>query len=62
MSLGIYDVDGRLVRLLCDGDVAPGRYKARLASGTLPAGIYFFRLASGVGRNAARVVKVVLTE
>ncbi|MBM3332990.1 hypothetical protein FJY68_14290, partial [candidate division WOR-3 bacterium] len=44
MSLGIYDVNGRLVRSLSEGDVAPGRYEARLPSGSLPAGIYFLRL------------------
>ena len=44
MSLGIYDVDGRLIRSLSEGDVAPGRYEVRLPSGALPAGIYFYRL------------------
>jgi hypothetical protein len=43
-ALGIYDAGGRLVRLLCEGDVVPGRYEVRLPSGVLPAGIYFLRL------------------
>jgi hypothetical protein len=59
MSVGVYDVDGRLVRSLSEGDVAPGRYEARLSSGTLPAGVYFCRLAAE-GQRFSR--KVVLTE
>jgi len=61
MSLGIYDVDGRLVRSLADGDLAPGRYEAKMPHGTLPAGIYFVRLApSAVGRKPSAVTKVVI--
>jgi hypothetical protein len=44
VSVGVYDAGGRLVRSLCDGDVAPGRYEVRLPFGVLPAGIYFLRL------------------
>jgi len=44
MSLGVYDAGGRLVRTLREGDVAPGRYEAKLSAGVLPAGIYFLRL------------------
>jgi len=43
-ALGIYDADGRLVRSLSEGNIAPGRYEVRLPSGVLPAGIYFLRL------------------
>ena len=42
VSVGIYDVGGRLVRSLSEGNV--GRYAAELPSGALPAGIYFYRL------------------
>jgi len=63
MSLGIYDAGGRLVRLLADGDVAPGRYEARVPPGTLPAGVYFIRSGpSAVGLKPSAVAKVVLTE
>jgi hypothetical protein len=44
MSLGIYDVGGRLVRSLSEGAVAPGRYETRIPSGVLTAGVYFVRL------------------
>jgi len=62
-ALGIYDAGGRLVRLLAQGDVAPGRYEARIPSGVLPAGVYFVRLEpSAVSRQPLAVTKVILTE
>ncbi len=59
VSVGLYDVGGRLVRSLSEGFVAPGRYEAKLASGILPAGIYFCTLDNGANRISR---KVVLTE
>ncbi len=58
VSVGVYDVDGRLVQSLSEGDVAPGRYETKLP-GTLPAGVYFCTLAAE-GQRFSR--KVVLTE
>jgi len=61
-ALGIYDVNGRLVRSLSDGDVVPGRYETRIPSGVLPAGVYFVRLEpSAVHRQPLAVTKVVVT-
>jgi len=56
VSVAVYDASGRLVRLLADGDVAPGRYEAALGRGTLPAGVYFCTLASGEKRISRKVV------
>jgi hypothetical protein len=56
VSLGIYDVDGRLVRSLSEGEVVPGRYEAKLPSGTLPAGIYFLRLDTPGFRSVKKAV------
>jgi hypothetical protein len=56
VSVGIYDVDGRLVRSLAEGGVAPGRYEARLPSGTLPAGVYFYRLDTPGFRSVKKAV------
>ena len=44
ISVGIYDAGGRLVRSLSEGNVASGRYEARIPAGVLPAGVYFLRL------------------
>jgi hypothetical protein len=59
VSVGVYDVDGRLVKPLSEGNVAPGRYKAKLLPGILPAGVYFCALTAE-GQRFSR--KVVLTE
>jgi len=56
MSLGVYDAGGRLVRSLAQGDVAPGRYEARLPAGALPAGIYFIRLETPGFRSVKKAV------
>jgi len=61
VSLGIYDVNGRLVGPLCDGSVAPGRYEAKLPSGALPAGVYFVRLEpSATSGHPFAVTKVIV--
>jgi len=54
--VGMYDVDGRLVKPLADGDVVAGRYEARLAPETLPVGIYFVRLDAGAMHLSRKVV------
>ena len=59
VSVGLYDVGGRLVRSLSEGYVASGRHEARLPSGVLPAGVYFCTLDNGTQRISK---KVVLTE
>jgi hypothetical protein len=59
VSVGIYDANGRLVKSLRDGDVAPGRHEARISSGVLPAGVYFCTLSADNQRFSK---KVVLTE
>ncbi len=59
VSVGLYDVGGRLVRSLSEGYVVPGRYEAKLPSGILPAGVYFCTLDNGAERISR---KVVLTE
>lgn len=60
-SLSIYDVSGRLVRTLADGQLPPGRHTAawdgRDAAGRLAgAGVYFARLEYAGARRSCRVV------
>jgi hypothetical protein len=59
VSVGLFDASGRLVRSLSEGEVASGRYEARLPSGVLPAGVYFCTLDNGATRIS---LKVILTE
>jgi len=56
VSVGVYDVDGRLVKDLAEDEVAPGRYQATLPHASLPAGIYFVRLDNGASRLSQKVV------
>jgi hypothetical protein len=46
VRLGLYDVAGRLVRLLADGRVGRGEHTVRLDASAVPAGVYFLRLES----------------
>jgi len=56
MSIGIYNVGGRLVRSLTEGEVSPGRHEVRFPSGALPAGIYFIRLDTPGFRSVKKAV------
>jgi hypothetical protein len=56
VSVGVYDAGGRLVWSLSDGDIAPGRYEAKLRSGILPAGVYFCTMDAGAKRVSQKVV------
>jgi hypothetical protein len=56
VSVGIYDVDGRLAKSLSEGEISPGRYEAKLPAGELPAGIYFLRLDAPGFRSVKKAV------
>ena len=56
VSVGVYDVDGRLVKDLAEDEPAPGRYQATLPHASLPAGVFFVRLDNGVSRITRKVV------
>ena len=68
ISLVVYDVLGREVRTLADGEREPGRYSATLTragsnGSTLGAGIYFVRMSAqslASGRNFNSLRKIVL--
>jgi flagellar hook assembly protein FlgD len=63
VSLEVYDVAGRLVSTLVDGELDAGRHQAKW-DGTnndgkrIPAGIYFSRLDSGGKRATEKVILV----
>ncbi len=63
VKLGIYDITGRLVRKLVDGNLAAGRYTinwhGKSSSGTkLASGIYFVRLQSDLGTVTRKLILV----
>lgn len=58
VSLGVYDVAGRRVRVLADGVAGPGEHEARFDAAGLAEGIYVVRLEAG-GAVLARKLTVL---
>jgi len=56
-SLRVYDVNGRFVATLYDGDTEPGNYTVKWDSGNFASGIYYMRLSSG---NDIQIQRVTL--
>ena len=59
VRLSVYDVQGRLVRLLVEAEQAAGWHEVTFEAGALPSGVYFYRLEAGIFRDskAMRLVK-----
>ncbi len=57
VTLKIYDVLGRQVRMLVNSQQKPGNYSVQFNAGNLPSGIYFYRLNAG---GFSKVRKMVL--
>jgi hypothetical protein len=58
-TLKLYDVRGRLVRTIADGDSEAGTHSAWLDRAALPAsGLYFLRLSTGDNAAVAKVLNV----
>ncbi|HLE56774.1 MAG TPA: T9SS type A sorting domain-containing protein, partial [Rhodothermia bacterium] len=49
VSVVMFDVVGRPVRVLVDGQVAAGRHKVTIDAGSLPSGTYFLRMLTQDG-------------
>ncbi|MFO7649753.1 MAG: FlgD immunoglobulin-like domain containing protein [bacterium] len=61
VSLRVYNTAGRLVRVLEEGERAPGRYSTRWngrddEGRRLAAGVYFYALEAGERRLSRKVV------
>ncbi|MBU0508668.1 T9SS type A sorting domain-containing protein [bacterium] len=52
-KLNVYDLQGRLVRVLVDRESSAGRHSVHFDAGTLPSGFYFVGLSAG-GHTAAQ--------
>ncbi len=47
VSLEVYDVLGRRVAVLVDGEMAPGSYEVAWKPAALPSGVYLYRMRAG---------------
>jgi hypothetical protein len=56
VSLSIYDIHGRKIRTLFEGEQAPGDYIVLFDGSDLPAGVYFVRLQIGVDVEPQKLV------
>ena len=56
VTLTVYDILGRLVTTLVDGEKAPGSYTATFDGSKLPSGVYFYRLQAGSFTQTRRMV------
>ena len=61
MSLGIYDLSGRLIRELMSGALSAGTHEVRWngrtgGGGVAPSGMYFYRLRTDEGTSTRRLV------
>lgn len=58
VSLTLYDMQGKLIKVLSDGFRPAGYYSVTLNASDLPSGTYFYRLASGDLSSAKRLMLV----
>ena len=56
VQLGIYDVAGRLVRMLVQDSFEPGEYRKVLNVRGVAAGVYFCRLQTAAGTVSRALV------
>ncbi len=56
VTLIIYDILGRQVEELMNGEKAPGRYQAMFNASNLPSGVYFYRLQAGPYSKAMKLL------
>lgn len=56
VSLGIYDMSGRMVKILVSGEKEIGNYKVNFDARGLTAGIYFVELKTGSCRETQKIV------
>jgi hypothetical protein len=44
VNLALFDINGRLVKIIVDGVKEPGTYKVNLNCGLLSGGLYFYKM------------------
>jgi hypothetical protein len=58
VTLGVYDVQGRLAAILADGELSAGRHALSLDAARLQTGLYFMRLRAPGAELERRVVVI----
>jgi N-acetylmuramoyl-L-alanine amidase len=56
VSIRVYDILGKEVATLIDGDVASGRHEVSWNANDLPSGVYFARMEAGSARHTVKLV------
>jgi hypothetical protein len=56
VTLKVYDILGKDVATLVEGEMNPGRYTVQWDAGNLPSGVYFYRLQAGQFAEAKKLV------
>ena len=58
VRLAVYDLLGRQVARVVDGDLAAGTHDVQVDAGALPSGVYVYRLDAGTRHQVRRMVVV----
>ena len=58
ISLKVYDINGRLVKVLADGEKKSGEYEAEFNGAAYSSGVYFYRLTAGNFRETRKMLLV----
>jgi flagellar hook assembly protein FlgD len=56
VELAVYDLSGRRVATLVEGDLTAGRHEATWNCGEVPSGVYLYRLETATGTLSRRTV------
>ena len=58
IRLAVYDVLGREVALLHDGNIAAGRHEVTFRADAMPSGTYFARMVTGSGVHTRPMILI----
>ena len=58
VTLVVYDILGRRVETLVNGEKQPGHYEATFGASRLPSGVYLYRLQAGSFTSVRKMILV----
>jgi len=56
VSLTVYDITGKSIANIIDGELLPGSYEADFNASNLPSGVYFYRLTEGEFSESKKMI------